>query len=111
MRCWLFSAAWFDREEIHNPGVAGVLKGIMLRALLILIPLLLAADKAPVDCGPDRVCAAWNELAGVAKEWAQVRVKSQPGTLNAVEVYRWKEVEKAWGRVRDAVRREYSGIK
>lgn len=86
----------------------------MLRALVLLIPLLLAAaDKMPappVDCGPDRVCAAWNELASVAKEWAQVRVKAQPGTLNAVEVYRWKEVEKAWGRVRDLVRSEYSGI-
>jgi hypothetical protein len=51
-------------------------------------------------CRGDRVCVRANEFAGRYREWTAVVNNGKPGTIDVRESQRWKQVERAFNRLR-----------
>jgi hypothetical protein len=68
---------------------------------MVLIFALLAAHPLFI-CAGDRICIAANELRGHYAAWGAVVNRIPPGGIDAREPRLWKEVEKAFKRLRKA---------
>lgn len=67
---------------------------------MLTILLLLTSQIPVVMCRGDRVCVRANEFAGRYREWTAVVNNGKPGTIDVRESQRWKQVERAFNRLR-----------
>lgn len=69
---------------------------------MLSILLLVAAMVPTLGCGGDRVCIAANQFRGAYSQWAEIINNLKPGTFDAREPGRWKQVEHAFKRLQNS---------